>query len=86
MTSKVIGQSLLRLSLGITKPLATISVLGACGLSMWLRSKVVLNIPSGITYALWSGIGKQVPSPGQLVGVAKITTGVIIVNPTGKHP
>ena len=56
------------------------------------------TIPLGITYALWSGIGiiaivlvallayKQVPSPGQLVGIAMITAGVIIVNLTGKHP
>ena len=47
---------------------------------------------------LWSGIGiiaivlvgllayKQVPSAGQLVGIATITAGVIIVNLSGKHP
>ena len=58
---------------------------------------LAMAIPLGITYALWSGIGivaivlvglfayKQVPSPGQLVGIATITAGVIIVNLTGKH-
>ena len=29
---------------------------------------------------------KQLPSPGQLVGIATITAGVIIVNLRGKHP
>ena len=66
---------------------------------MLLLSLVVQKtIPLGITYALWSGIGivaivlvglfayKQVPSPGQLVGIATITAGVIIVNLTSKHP
>ena len=98
ITSEVIGTSFLRLSVGMTKPLPTISVLAAYGLSMWLLSKVVLSIPLGITYALWSGIGiiaivlvgllayKQVPSLGQLVGIATITVGVIIVNLTGEHP
>ena len=98
ITSEVIGTSFLRLSVGMTKPLPTISVLAAYGLSMWLLSKVVLSIPLGITYALWSGIGiiaivlvgllayKQVPSLGQLVGIATITVGVIVVNLTGEHP
>jgi small multidrug resistance pump len=57
---------------------------------------VVQSIPLGITYALWSGIGivaivlvgllayRQVPSPGQLVGMALIAAGVVIVNLTGE--
>ena len=63
-------------------------------------SKVVQSMPLGITDALWSGIGigigivaivlvgllayRQVPSPGQLVGMALITAGVVIVNLTGE--
>ena len=50
----------------------------------------------GITYALWSGVGivaivlvgllayRQVPSTGQLLGMALITAGVITVNLTGQ--
>ena len=66
---------------------------------MLLLSRVVQKtIPLGITYALWSGIGivaivlvglfayKQALSPGEMVGIATITAGVIIVNLTGKHP
>ena len=98
ITSEVIGTSCLRLSAGMTKPLPTVLVLTAYGFSMWMLSKVVQTIPLGITYALWSGIGiiaivlvgllayKQVPSPEQLVGIATITAGVIIVNLSGKHP
>jgi len=66
--------------------------------SMLLLSRVVQTISLGITYAPWSGIGiiaivlvallayKQIPSPGQLTGIAMITAGGIIVNLTGKHP
>ena len=96
--SEVIGTSFLKLSEGFSKPIPTLVVLAAYFSSMLLLSRVVQTIPLGITYALWSGIGiiaivlvglfayKQVPSPGQLVGIATITTGVIIVNLTGKHP
>jgi small multidrug resistance pump len=63
---------------------------------MLLLSRVVQSIPLGITYALWSGIGivaivlvgllayRQVPTPGQLVGMALIAAGVVIVNLTGE--
>ena len=98
ITSEVIGTSCLKLSEGFSKPIPTLVVLVAYSTSMLLLSRVVQTIPLGITYALWSGIGivaivlvgffayKQVPSPGQLVGIATITSGVIIVNLTGKHP
>ena len=98
ITSEVIGTSCLKLSEGFSKPIPTLVVLLAYATSMLLLSRVVQTIPLGITYALWSGIGiiaivlvglfayKQVPSPGQLVGIATITAGVIIVNLTGKHP
>ena len=98
ITSEVIGTSCLKLSEGFSKPIPTLVVLVAYSTSMLLLSRVVQTIPLGITYALWSGIGivaivlvglfayEQVPSPGQLVGIATITAGVIIVNLTGKHP
>ena len=96
--SEVIGTSCLKLSEGFSKPIPTLVVLVSYATAMLLLSRVVQTIPLGITYALWSGIGivaivlvglfayKQVPSPGQLLGIATITAGVIIVNLTGKHP
>ena len=98
ITSEVIGTSCLKLSEGFSKPIPTLVVLVSYATAMLLLSRVVQTIPLGINYALWSGIGivaivlvglfayKQVPSPGQLVGIATITAGVIIVNLTGKHP
>ena len=98
ITSEVIGTSCLKLSEGFSKPIPTLVVLVAYSTSMLLLSRVVQTIPLGITYALWSGIGivaivlvglfayKQVPSPVQLVGIATITAGVIIVNLSGNHP
>ena len=96
--SEVIGTSCLKLSEGFSKPIPTLVVLVSYATAMLLLSRVVQTIPLGITYALWSGIGiiaivlvgllayKQMPSPGQLVGISMITAGVILVNLTGKHP
>ena len=53
---------------------------------------MVLSIPLGITYALWSGIGtvvivlvgrfaySQMLQPAQLIGIGLITAGVVLVN------
>ena len=92
ISAEVSGTSCLRLSDGMTKPLPTVLVFGAYAFAMALLSKVVLSIPLGITYALWSGIGtiaivlvgrfaySQLLSPAQLVGIGLITAGVVLVN------
>ena len=98
ISTEIVGTSFLKFSEGFSKPIPTLVVLAAYSTSMLLLSRVVQTIPLGITYALWSGIGiiaivlvgllayKQVPSLGQLVGIATITAGVIIVNLSGDHP
>ena len=97
IAAEVVGTSCLKLSQGFSRPGPTLVVLSAYGLSMTLMSRVVQVLPMGLTYALWSGIGilanvivgalayRQVPTPGQLVGMALITAGVITVNLNG-HP
>ena len=96
IAAEVTGTSFLKLSEGFSRPLPALMVLAAYGCSMLLLSKVVQSIPLGITYAVWSGVGivaivlvgllayRQVPSPGQLVGMALIAAGVVIVNLTGE--
>ena len=92
IAAEVIGTSFLRLSEGMTRPLPTLLVFGAYAIAMVLLSRVVLSIPLGLTYALWSGIGtvvivlvgrfaySQLLSPTQLIGIGLITAGVVIVN------
>ena len=92
ISAEVIGTACLRLSEGMTRPLPTLLVFSAYALAMALLSKVVLSIPLGITYALWSGIGtvvivlvgrfaySQMLQPTQLIGIALITAGVVLVN------
>ena len=97
ISAEVIGTSCLKLSQGFSRPLPTLVVLSAYAISMTLMSRVVQVLPMGLTYALWSGIGivaivligllvyRQVPTQGQLIGIALITAGVVTVNLQG-HP
>ena len=92
ISAEVIGTSFLRLSEGMTRPGPTVLVFTAYAIAMGLLSKVVMSIPLGLTYALWSGIGtvaivlvgrfayQQSVGVGQLIGIALITAGVVVVN------
>lgn len=92
ISAEVIGTSCLRLSEGMTRPMPTVLVLMAYAVAMGLLSKVVLSLPLGITYALWSGIGTvaivlvgrfaygQLLAPMQLLGIGLISAGVALVN------
>ena len=92
ISAEVIGTSFLRLSEGMTRPLPTLLVFGAYAIAMALLSRVVLSIPLGLTYALWSGIGtvvivlvgrfaySQLLNPTQLIGIGLITAGVVLMN------
>ena len=92
ITAEVIGTSCLRLSQGMSKPIPTVLVFLAYAIAMGLLSKVVMSLPLGLTYALWSGIGtvavvlvgwlayQQTLSVSQLIGIGVITAGVVLVN------
>ena len=92
ISAEVIGTSFLRLSEGMTRPGPTVLVFSAYAIAMGLLSKVVMSLPLGLTYALWSGIGtvaivlvgrfayQQTMGVGQLIGIALITAGVVLVN------
>jgi small multidrug resistance pump len=95
IAAEVVGTSCLKLSAGMSRPLPTLVVLAAYGTAMLLLAKVVQHIPLGLSYALWSGIGivaitlvgvlayRQIPTAGQLLGMALITAGVVTVNLSG---
>ena len=92
IAAEVVGTSFLRLSEGMTRPVPTLLVFTAYAIAMGLLSKVVMSLPLGLTYALWSGIGtvvivlvgrfayQQTMGMGQLIGIGLITAGVVLVN------
>jgi small multidrug resistance pump len=96
ITAEITGTALLKLSVGLTRPWPTTLLLGAYACAIALVARVANVIPLGITYALWSAIGtlavvligalgyRQVPNSSQLIGIALIVTGVVIVNLGGR--
>ena len=96
VAAEIAGTSLLKLSEGLSRPWPTVLLLLAYGCAIALVARVVMVIPIGITYALWSGVGtravalvgalayRQFLSSNQMIGIALIVAGVIIVNLGGE--
>jgi len=90
--AEVIGTTCLKLSAGLTKPLPTLGVAVAYGLSFWFLSRTLDTIPVGVAYAIWSGAGVTLIAAigwallGQkldvaaFVGMGLIIAGVVVLN------
>ncbi|MFM7042647.1 MAG: SMR family transporter [Planctomycetaceae bacterium] len=90
--AEVIGTTCLKLSAGLTRPLPTIGVAVAYGLSFWFLSRTLDTIPVGVAYAIWSGAGVTLIAAigwallGQkldiaaFVGMGLIVAGVVVLN------
>jgi small multidrug resistance pump len=92
IVAEVIGTTFLKLSAGLTKPLPTLVVVIAYGLSFWLLARTLEVIPVGVAYAVWSGAGValiaaigwaalgQKLDAAALVGMGLIVAGVVVLN------
>ena len=92
ITIEVIATSALKASEGFTRlgP-SVLTVVGYC-LSIFLLSLTLKVLPTGIAYALWSGIGivlisavswiwfKQTLDTPAIIGLSLIVLGVVVVN------
>ncbi|HBN5964191.1 TPA: multidrug efflux SMR transporter [Acinetobacter baumannii] len=89
---ETIATTFLKLSDGFTKPLFSfITILGYI-VSFYLLSIIVKELPIGIVYAVWSGMGiilisfidyflfEQSLNISSLTGIAFIIIGVVLVN------
>lgn len=89
---EVIGTSLLKLADGFSRPGYTLETLACYAVSFYCLSLTLQQIPTGIAYAIWSGVGIVLISAvawawqGQkldlaaIIGLAFIIIGVLIVN------
>ena len=94
---EVAGTSLLRSTDGFTRLWPTLGCLGSYAAAFWLLSRVVQEVPVGVAYALWAGIGTLLvvavsvtllgdPLTWQVgVGVALVVAGVVLLNLSGAH-
>ncbi|GBQ83709.1 DMT family transporter [Asaia krungthepensis] len=90
--SEVFATTMLKMSDSFTRPgPGILSVLGYC-VSFYALSFTLRSMPTGIAYAIWSGVGivlisaiswvkfKQALDLPALIGLSLIIVGVVIVN------
>lgn len=88
---EIIGTTALRLSDGFTRLWPSFLVVLGYGASFYFLSFTLKEIPVGIAYAIWSGVGmslitligwfylKQKLDAPALIGIALIMVGVLII-------
>ena len=89
---EVVGTSLLQASQQFTRPLPTVGMAACYLAAFYLRSVALREIPVGLAYAIWSGMGvvliamigwvvfKQRLDAPAILGLTMIVGGVIIIN------
>jgi small multidrug resistance pump len=89
---EVIATSALKASDGFKRFLPSVLVVVGYSLSFYLMSLTLRQIPVGVTYAIWSGVGvvlitliawiiyKQHLDLAAIIGMALIVLGVVVMN------
>lgn len=92
IVAEVVGTTFLRASAGFTKPLPSLAVVVGYGIAFYFLSLTLDTIPTGVAYAVWSGVGvtliaglgwvmygQRLDTAG-LIGIALIVAGVVVLN------
>jgi small multidrug resistance pump len=92
ITAEVIGTSFMKLSEGFSRPLPSLVTVVAYAIAFYCLSLTLRTIPTGIAYAIWSGVGivliatiawafqgQKLDLPAML-GMALIIAGVLVMN------
>ena len=97
IVSEVIATSTLKESEGFTKLVPSIITLIGYSFTFYFLSLTLKEIPLGLTYAIWSGIGicllsiigyfryNQILDFGSIIGISLIGLGVIVINVFSKN-
>jgi len=89
---EVIATTALARSAGMTRPMPSAVALVGYGLAFWLLAQALQTMPTGVVYAIWSGVGivliasvawlwggQRLDVPAML-GMGLIVAGVMVVN------
>ncbi len=92
IVAEVIGTSFMKASAGFTRPGPSAVTIVAYAIAFYALSLTLRTIPTGIAYAIWSGVGivlitsvawifqgQKLDAPA-LIGMALIIAGVIVMN------
>jgi len=92
IVAEVIGTTALKASDSFTLPLPSLITVGCYALSFYLLTFSLRVLPTGIAYAIWSGVGivlisivswlyfKQSLDLAAIAGLALIIAGVLVIN------
>ncbi|OYU90954.1 MAG: QacE family quaternary ammonium compound efflux SMR transporter [Bradyrhizobiaceae bacterium PARB1] len=90
--SEVVATSFLKVSDGFTKPVPSAVTIAGYAISFYFLSLALRDIPTGIAYAIWSGVGivlittiawvfqGQKLDAAALGGLGLIVAGVVVIN------
>lgn len=92
IVAEVIATSALRASNGFSRLVPSAVVVAGYGVAFYCLSLTLKNLPVGIVYAVWSGVGivlitlvavvlyRQVPDLPAVLGLGLIVAGVLVLN------
>ena len=92
IAAEVAGTSLLKATEEFTKLVPTTFLIIFYAMSFWLMTLALRDLPWGVVYAVWSGLGivlvaiigalvyKEMPDLGSIIGMALIISGVVVMH------
>ena len=92
IAAEVAGTSLLKVTEEFTKLIPTTFLVIFYVISFWLMTLALRDLPLGVVYAVWSGLGivlvaiigafvyKEVPDLASMIGMALIISGVVVMH------
>ena len=92
IAAEVAGTSLLKATEEFTKLVPTTFLIIFYAMSFWLMTLALRDLPLGVVYAVWSGLGiclvaivgalvyKEMPDLGSIIGMALIISGVVVMH------
>ena len=98
IVAEVVATSALRAAEGFTHPIPTVLVVVGYVIAFCCLSLTLRDIPVGVAYAVWSGVGIVLVSvfawfyygqhltPEALIGIALIIAGVVVVQVHSTSP
>ena len=92
IVAEVAATTFLKLSDGFSKPMPSIATVTLYAVSFYCLSLTLRSLPTGLVYAVWSGVGviliatiawvfqsQRLDTPA-LCGMALIVSGVVVIN------
>ncbi len=90
--AEVVATSLLKTSAGFTRLWPSVATVVGYAVAFWCLAQTLDRIPTGVAYAIWSGVGivlisligwavfqQRLDAPA-LVGMGLIVAGVLVIN------